>query len=192
MEDTQYVGHRITFLRTFKLVCALFLAAICVVLLTPRNTAALDLSAVLGQVAKVQDSLIPKSSSGHTQSQSAKKQTQSSSTVNSEPSAAPAQTVAATPPPVPAAPPAPEALPPEIESIANIPSRQQLLALISGPLLSPESLAHHSIVTYPDTDSFAVVKPSTEGWKILGISWMWWAAGSTVVWLGARLQKVRG
>lgn len=191
-------GYRITVLRTLKMTCALYFAAATVTLFSPSDAAALDLnlertlSQTLGQVAKTTDAVVTKLSNGNGNSQSAKKQAtssnaSSSNTQASEPVATPAE-----PAPVitPQAPPAAEALPPEVESIANlssIPSGKQLLNLVATPLLSPASLTYRGLDVYPPTiDSFAMVRPSPEGWRIMGIPWTWWVAASGLVWLGNR------
>lgn len=193
----QHTGHRITFLQTFRVVCLFCLAAACLVIITPRDTSALSLTQTLKQLAKVKDSLKPKADHGNkTRSLSSpKKQSESSSTAvaASEPESAPQPVATSTS--TSETPPVQQALPPEVEPIAstsNIPSRQQLLALVSEPLMIPAPFNVRTIGDYyPGINSFAVLHPSPEGWKFLGLSWIWWVAGSAAVWLGNRWLKWR-
>lgn len=193
MEDMQHVGYHVSFLQTLKVACLVCLAATCFVLLTPRDTTALSLSETLKQLAKVKDSLKLKANNGNKTHSFflAKQQSKSSRTVvaASEPTPTPQPVATVTP----QAPPVQQALPPEVElaaSMSSIPSRRQLLSLVSEPLMismpfNPRTVGDY----YPSADSFAVLRPSTEGWKLLGISWIWWVAGSAVIWLGNRWLK---
>lgn len=186
-------GHRITFRRTLRVMCALYFIAAVMTLLTPANAAALDLqlnrtlSQTLSQLAKTKHAVVAKLNNG--KGQSAKKQSVRSHSDSTTNTTAP-ETVAAPEPEItatPQTPPPPDALPPEAEqisSMSDIPSRQQLLNLVSKPLQITGTFPYHSLAAYHDANSFAVVRPSPEGWKILGVPWVWWAAGSGVLWLG--------